>query len=74
MVEDESHFLIDCTRLKDARERHIKPLLDSNPETDNMTSVEKLKWLLSREILTSAASEIESMFRERQSIVYKSKT
>ena len=72
-VEDESHFLIDCTKMSDARDKFTKPLLDSNPETKNMSSIIKLKWLLSRETLVKSASEIESMFRERQNIVYKPK-
>ena len=73
-VEDESHFIIDCDRMKEFRDKHIKPLLDSNPETESMSSIEKLKWLLCRDVLITSASEIESMFRERQNLIYKPKT
>ena len=72
-TEDEPHFIIDCSKMKEVRDETIKPLLDANPETESMPSLDKLRWLLSRDVLICSAPEIKSMFRARQSLVYKSK-
>ena len=72
-VENEVHFVLTCDKLKGTRDEYIKPLLDSDPENENRTKTEKLKWLLSREVLPNSALGIELLYRERQSIIYKPK-
>ena len=62
--------MIDCERLKNIREEHIKPLLESDPSTKKTLGIDKLKWLLSDEKLEEAAPHLEAMIRERHNIVY----
>ena len=71
LIEDEIHLLITCDRLKDTQDEYIKPLLDSNSATSNMSDIEKVRWLLSGEMLQDSAPQIEALFRARQSIIYK---
>ena len=66
--------MIDCTAMEDAREEYIKPLLESNPDTKHMSSLDKLKWLVSTEMLEQASPCMEAMFRERQDRVYIKKS
>ena len=63
--------MMGCTKLKDARDKLIKPLLESNPDTKHMSSLNKLKWLVSREMLEQVAPYIEGLLRARQDKVYK---
>ena len=70
VVEDETHFVIDCERLEGTRDEILKPLWESNPDHANMSNIGKLRWLLSKEILATLAPCIEAFFKERQSLVY----
>ena len=69
-VEDETHFLITCKRLKVTRDMYIKQLLQESPETRNMSDTCKVKWLLDRENIKRAGDGIEALFKTRQSLVF----
>ena len=73
-VENEVHFVLTCDKLKGPRGEYITPLLNSDRENEGRTNIEKLKWLLSRDVLPNSALGIEMLFRERQTIIYKPKT
>ena len=70
VLEDETHFVIDCTKFEKTRKEIIEPLWKENPNYQTMTSLEKLKWLLCKEMLAKSAPCIETLFKERQSTVY----
>ena len=70
-VEDETHFVIACEGLNETRELHINPQLRESPETNDMSDVEKLKWLLDRENIKRSAEGIEALFKTRQSMTFK---
>ena len=73
-VEDEVHFVMSCEKLEGQRKEFIEPLLDSEVENAEKSKIEKLKWLLSRKVLSQSARGIEALFKERQSQVYKKKS
>ena len=69
-VEDETHFIVVCEKLKEVRDQYIEPLLLESPETNQMSNVKKLGWLLDRDNLKRSAEGIEALFVLCQSLVF----
>ena len=69
IVEDETHFIICCERLKPQCKELIQPLLDAHPETKRMKDVEKLRWLSSSEVLKERLHKL-SLYFESDRISY----
>ena len=55
ILEDETHIVIDCEWFEQTRKEIIEPLWKENLEHASMTSIEKLKWLLCKNMLATSA-------------------
>ncbi len=73
-MEYEVHFLLHCPKLEDAREIHVKPLLNTNVECSTMNDHEKLAWLISKEQMKEFGKILAIMYDARQDLMYKKKT
>ena len=69
VIEDEMHFVFDCTCIEDAREEFLKPLSDLIKVTGE-NNFQLFKRMIGPDHIRDTAAIIEKLFYARQDIVY----
>ncbi len=69
-VEDELHFIFECSALTPVRENKLDPLLLEDRDTRRMTKGEKLTWLINRDHIKDFGKVLACLYQARQDKVY----
>ena len=68
-IEDEEHFLLACTKLEDTRKFHLDRMkVDEKVPSKN--NIERMKFMISREVLKDFCIMLEDMLERRKDILY----
>ena len=70
-VEDELHFLLRCKGTKAFRKSTVKVKLKENPEYKQMSDVDRVRWLLTKENIKYMGDYVYKLFQLRQDHMYK---
>jgi hypothetical protein len=71
-VEDECHFLFDCTLYDEIRTKYFRYILQLHPYYFEMSKEQKLNLLMSKELVKYTAEFIYNCYIKRRSIIYSS--
>ena len=72
LVEDETHFLLQCPVLENKRTQIINNIKNVNTNFNNLPNKSKLIWLMSSEdnfIIKNTSSLLCSLFKERDLVL-----
>ena len=70
VVEDEMHFVFDCTYIAETREEYLKPFSDQI-KVDGENNYQLFKRMIGPEYIRESAAIIEKLFYARQHKVYR---
>ena len=70
VLEDETHFLLECPKLTRVRHDKVKAILKKSRDTLSMTNKEKIMWLLKREQIKEFGEALAAMYQARQDLLY----
>ena len=70
-MEDEIHLLMTCTAMKEARERFIDPLVDTNVNKSALSNYEKVAWLIEPAKIKEFGKALAGMYVFRQDQIYE---
>ncbi len=73
VVEDETHFLLECPRLTKVQFEKLKSILRKSRETINMSNTEKIQWLLEKEQIKDFGEALAALYQARQDVLYNKK-
>jgi hypothetical protein len=65
VVEDETHFILKCSRYNDLRVNLISKCKESSSDFDNMSDIQKLSYVIQNQYVSAAKFIVESMKRRR---------
>jgi hypothetical protein len=71
-VEDECHFLFDCTLYDEIRTKYFRYILQLHPYYFEMSKEQKLNLLMSKELVKYTAEFVYNCYIKRRSIIYSS--